>query len=713
MAKLTDTAQSQGHFPESLDCDITSISKGYVNTLLEGLCLAFDAVDDTLFDLANNARNNNEQNRYFEAMRELRLKRKSAEKSFATHILSCFEPSKALELESTPSSAAENLVLVDDSDLEERLALDTMATKANNLSQHIYLTLNSRIEALYESKISDFNSPTSTEQPTKALRQSCSNLDIESADLLLLYKHIDKHMMSLVPEALESIDLSLAKGGILPELTATSLRKAASAATSQSLQANTTKERALSHGSSNLKHKNSGETKPKSSLKNSNTSNGITYTEGSYTVASHQELRTALDLLGSEILNSVAANQTYSIKNIAADIQKTLRAEQSKVLSRNDLDLINLVALLFEYILDDENLVPEMQALISRLQIPVLKVVLKEPDFFNHHTHPARSLLDRLARAAIGWTSESNENSRSLHQEIQKIVGMITAHSDISSAMFNLADERLKVFLEREEKRRSLIEQRTRLTEEGRIKSRMAQQYVGTTLKHLMQGDDKLPSSIIDLFNGPWRRVLFLAFLRDEQEHNWGKMTRIAEELVWCATHQQSDADRQKWVAVVPRLLKQISVELDRISYEAYDAQLLTEAVRKSLATMFRESSLSNQVVQKPKFKKITNRETETDNSGAIHQQKASIDGSNTHPEINVGQWVELTEPNDKTHRLKLVTHIAEVDIYVFVDRLGLNPSEKSGQQLSSDYTSGRLKVLAKGSLVDRALSHVMGNLHR
>ena len=47
--------------------------------LLQG---AFDAVDDSLFELANNARSNNEQNRYFEAMREIRIKRKGVERHF-------------------------------------------------------------------------------------------------------------------------------------------------------------------------------------------------------------------------------------------------------------------------------------------------------------------------------------------------------------------------------------------------------------------------------------------------------------------------------------------------------------------------------------------------------------------------------------------------------------------------------------------------------
>lgn len=55
--------------------------------LLQG---AFDAVDDSLFELANNARSNNEQNRYFEAMREIRIKRKGVERHFQNAVAQLF-----------------------------------------------------------------------------------------------------------------------------------------------------------------------------------------------------------------------------------------------------------------------------------------------------------------------------------------------------------------------------------------------------------------------------------------------------------------------------------------------------------------------------------------------------------------------------------------------------------------------------------------------
>ena len=50
--------------------------------LRQGLQDLFDNADDTLFEMADRARNDVEQNLYFEAMRDLRLKRKSIERGF-------------------------------------------------------------------------------------------------------------------------------------------------------------------------------------------------------------------------------------------------------------------------------------------------------------------------------------------------------------------------------------------------------------------------------------------------------------------------------------------------------------------------------------------------------------------------------------------------------------------------------------------------------
>lgn len=54
---------------------------------LQGL---FDNADDTLFEMADRARDDVEQNLYFEAMRDLRLKRKSIEREFIEQFFETF-----------------------------------------------------------------------------------------------------------------------------------------------------------------------------------------------------------------------------------------------------------------------------------------------------------------------------------------------------------------------------------------------------------------------------------------------------------------------------------------------------------------------------------------------------------------------------------------------------------------------------------------------
>ena len=90
-------------------------------------------------------------------------------------------------------------------------------------------------------------------------------------------------------------------------------------------------------------------------------------------------------------------------------------------MSGADEDTIDLVGMLFEYILEDRNLPTQMQALLGRLQIPYLKVAILDNHLFAKHSHPGRRLLDRLADAAKSWSKESDRDLR-LFNEIKSIV---------------------------------------------------------------------------------------------------------------------------------------------------------------------------------------------------------------------------------------------------------------------------------------------------
>src|SRR5690606_21326246 len=67
-------------------------------------------------------------------------------------------------------------------------------------------------------------------------------------------------------------------------------------------------------------------------------------------------------------------------------------------------DTINLVSMLFQFIIEDRNLAAPIKGLLSRLQIPLLKVAMVDRSFFGKGGHPARELLNEVANASLGWT---------------------------------------------------------------------------------------------------------------------------------------------------------------------------------------------------------------------------------------------------------------------------------------------------------------------
>ena len=113
-----------------------------VQLLPGALKTVLDQVDDTFYELANKADNSQRQNLYFDAMRELRMKRESTEESFISTFNSEFENSNDLE-KATEKLAmfapVMELSLVDRDEVGESLALTNFAKALRQSAKISYL----------------------------------------------------------------------------------------------------------------------------------------------------------------------------------------------------------------------------------------------------------------------------------------------------------------------------------------------------------------------------------------------------------------------------------------------------------------------------------------------------------------------------------------------------------------------------------------------
>ena len=711
--------------------EVTRIRDTVVAGLGDLLQGAFDAVDDSLFELANNARSNNEQNRYFEAMREIRIKRKGVERHFQNTVAQYFANpphTGPLQEENLSKQAnADTLSLVGNDDLEEQVALNAMITKAKAHFQGPLLQLQTRFSQVYPEATDESPvNPMAPEHLCSAFTEAIQALEIQIRERLILLKQFDRYVVSNLGMLLDEANRILIQAGIIPNFRYHG-------------KADKQHEAARSEAASSDKEE--GPSPDASATQRAvETGSGAVFEQirqmlarqranaGIPPRASDPNVRVIGDAELASLLNSLPLSGARQDQNnlsagepVSVDLHQLVQQLLSQsdtgdgrkpALNEVDEDLINLVSMLFEFILDDYNLSAPVQVLISRLQIPILKVVIRDKSFFSQATHPARRLLNSLARAGIGWSSSDEKAKDKLYGQIHNIVQRILNEFDGDVTLFETLNQEFEQFLERENRKASLVEQRTRESERGRIKSQTAQQTVDNLLKQKVSRY-KLPESIHDILMNGWSRVMFLAYLRDDVEHRWNATVKVVDDLIWCLHPHQEDDERDQWVRVVPGLLKSLRSGLEEVSYNSSRLDEMMGQLKHQLAEAFRTNAAIEALQDSPEepeeeiatvHQTAVERQQELEDA-AIAEYVAQIDG------IEIGNWVEFRLVNGANFRCKLSAIIDEADCFVFVNRMGLKVIEKTRIELAHEMRRGRLTLLEQGALIDRALDAVVGTL--
>lgn len=568
----------------------------------------FDKVDDAMFELADKANNNHEQNLYFDSMREVRLRRRTMEAEFFRSIDIRF--AQLLDhnayRDEVQAGAKEfsldDLSLVKNDDLEEMVAIEGMVNKANEQFAEPIQHLTLRIDHLVPIKVYQKNNPLGVDVICNAFNDASKSLHIDVKAKLVLFKLFDNMVMTKLGGLFQSLNQLLIESNILPSLKqAPRTRRSDSPAAHEHYGSGLSA--SLSPENANQQH-------------GSNRVNGQIGTGGSYDEQTNQVLHTLRDLLGSrggaargagervtgeEIASqelvkilSLAQHQNaftqasagsagtpINIRELLQHLLTNSEQQKTQAINQVDDDVINLVSMMFDFILDDRNLASPMKALIGRLQIPMVKVAIADKTFFSKGGHPARRLLNEMAMAALGWqeSSDANQNGEqrkdSLFSKMESTVQMILSDFDSDISIFNNLLTDFRSFLEKDKRRASILEQRTIDAEDGKAKSERARLQVDSVLNRLTSGHD-LPAPAQKLLRDAWGNVLFIISLKQGVESvEWQAGIRTAQQLVWSLTAPMSKENRQGLLRLVPQLLQKLREGLEDISYSPFETTQL------------------------------------------------------------------------------------------------------------------------------------------
>ncbi|MBS1228492.1 MAG: hypothetical protein H6R17_1769 [Proteobacteria bacterium] len=243
-----------------------------------------------------------------------------------------------------------------------------------------------------------------------------------------------------------------------------------------------------------------------------------------------------------------------------------------RAFSAKDVDLppdqpaaiaLDTLSLIFEALFATPELPAAIKAAIGQLQVPLFKVAVADASFFDDCEHPARRLVNRIARAAIGLLPDSGSEHplcASLAKIAQEARTTLAADDGDLSPALAAIDE----LIERREQsliagapplRQLLVEHETR------------QGLAHSTQDWLFNALGKASHAQIARFLCEhWLQVMQLAFIKGGVAGgDWKECADTADQLLASVRPQQSVEERRRLLALIPSLLKRINAGLDHL----------------------------------------------------------------------------------------------------------------------------------------------------
>jgi hypothetical protein len=252
----------------------------------------------------------------------------------------------------------------------------------------------------------------------------------------------------------------------------------------------------------------------------------------------------------------VVGNDAQAVQQSANELRRRTSELKRRAPTTADKATVEVVALMFQAILSEERIPFSARVWFARLQMPVLRVAIAEPEFFGTIQHPARMLIDRMGSVVMGFDAAAISGS-ALEGEIRRVVQVIEQYPETGQRVFKLVFDEFVVFLNKYLTQSDATQRVMSVAQQVEQKETMAIQYTIELRK--MLNDMPVREDIREFLFKVWAEVLAIAALKyGVQDVQTVTLKRAASELVWAASAKPSRPDRARVIQDLPRLLQQL-----------------------------------------------------------------------------------------------------------------------------------------------------------
>ncbi|HEX9276664.1 MAG TPA: DUF1631 family protein, partial [Casimicrobiaceae bacterium] len=379
-------------------------------------------------------------------------------------------------------------------------------------------------------------------------------------------------------------------------------------------------------------------------------------------------------------------------------------AVADRVTNPTDKITIDVIALLFDYIFRDPSIPESLRRLFGRLQVPILKAALLDRTFFSDKKHPARRLLDHLAGAAIGATSD--EGYRAGFELVAAgVIEEVCRDFKVDVAVFDGADAKLQEFIDAEQRKAAALLDHDVAAALVAEESEADRTHVRALIRDKLTGIT-VPFEVRGFAETIWADYLTQLRQREGAESDaWRDGVKILDDLLWSITAKERNAQKARLAKMVPALIRglrsggaAVQVREDRLQpfleavYKLHIAAIRPPAERAAAAAGASEQAAESVAAIVPTVTRIVN----------VHDFVA---------EMVVGTWLAF-DHDGKTINARLSWVSPMRTKYIFTTRSRGHALALSPEELAWQLRDGTTRLIVEPvPLFDRAVSSALDEL--
>ncbi len=576
----------------------------------------FENSDTAFQEFVDKAQSNASQIRFMEAMTIINKNRAHVEEVFYRHLGKGFKEfghlKYAAKLGAAQRSEPLKLVSKEESDID--VALQNMASSAASGSTHVLYAIRQRLAVLNNGrKLEEDQIPSGPHCLAGSFHEAAQELVLDHETRLIVYMLFDKFVLSRTTLLYDEYNQRLLKAGLLPNLKY-EVRKQPVKAERRGGRGSPEAARGDAGNGSDANGGATGQSLGDELFSNilqllsrrdrqdgGNASGGGVASnplpQEEVVSAIHQlQLRRHSDPaepVGVATAASGAQRDRHLVKTMLSQLSderdRLFTGLDRRRLPSADTQVIDLVGMMFEYLLNDPDLPSVAKAELCRLHTPYLKVAIIDKTLFTNARHPAHELLNMLAGAGTKWVFE-NDLSRGIFPMMRMIIQRIIEDFENNIEIFGELLEQCRNSIRDLENKATAIEQRTRQAAAGKEKLNLARNCAASAIETRVTGRN-VPGELRKVMGDAWLDKLMFIYLREpESEYSttWSLAIQTIDNIVWSVEPRSSDKSRKELRDKLPVLRRKIERAFEML--DAYGAS--DNAAQLALISKLQDAAL-------------------------------------------------------------------------------------------------------------------------